>query len=427
MKFGLSEIKPSPNKKVAVPDVMHFVWVGDSNQINLKYIDIWAKVNKSKEVYLWLDKNTSLCDLFHESIKKHILSSELESKYDIETRMKNDAFNYIFPKLQEGFVFDALVLEFLSDKNIPYDESATHTLDLCIENKRVKIKNIEDLFIPEFSEFIKYYYYEIILRGNLASASDIVRLLIIYLYGGVYIDVDTLPYTDNAFAELNHFLESEKIVEDDFLLLMKTKYILRELSLLDFPDNEYYDHYKGPTDPERVINKHQKIQQLLESGSTGFSLDKIIPLGQLSVYKNLLAIGSLRRLKGIYFNNFIASHPGSKAVRIILHTMKKRYRFLEINNCIFDVFKGGKKIDYLSRILTWRTELTNRDYCVTSVLTGPGLIIEVLLGLAYELLDLDDLIDPSTVAEYFQDEKYGIALFQHNLDTPDGLNSSWRK
>lgn len=427
MKFGLSEIKPSPNGKIIVPDVMHFVWVGDSNQINSKYIEVWAKVNKNKRIYLWLDQNTSLCNLFHDSIKTHVLSMELENKPDIEMRLKNDAFDYIYPKLKEGCVFDELVVEFLSHNNINYNDSTTCIFDSCIETKHVQIKSIQELFVPEFSDFMKYYYYEIILRGNLASASDIVRLLIIYLYGGVYIDVDTLPYTDYVFKELNNFLESEKIIEDDFLLLMKTKYLLKELSLLDFPVDEYFDHYKGAADYQSVLNKHKKIQQLLESDSSGFNLDKIIPLGQLYVHENLLAIGSLRRLRGIYFNNFIISHPRSKAVRIILRTMKKRYRFLEKNHCIFAFYKGNNQVRYLSRILMWRTELINRNYCVTSALTGPGLIVEVLLGLAYELLKLDCLIEPSTVAEHFQDEKYGIALFQHNLDTPDGLYSSWRK
>ncbi|WP_446444294.1 TcdA/TcdB catalytic glycosyltransferase domain-containing protein [Serratia marcescens] len=54
-----------------------------------------------------------------------------------------------------------------------------------------------------------YYYYEIILRHNIASASDIVRLLIIYQYGGTYIDVDTLPYIDNIYHKLNKYIRKK--------------------------------------------------------------------------------------------------------------------------------------------------------------------------------------------------------------------------
>ncbi|MNG78249.1 Toxin A [compost metagenome] len=272
---------------------------------------------------------------------------------------------------------------------------------------------------------MRYYYYEIILRANLASASDIVRLLILYQYGGVYIDVDTLPYTDNIFGRLNQYIEKEKIEEDDFLFLFKTKSILKKLSIFDFSDSDFLNNFKSEIETER--NKYKKIQELIELDVAEFSLKKVLPLGEMYVHKNLLAIGSLRRMKGIYFNNFISSHPGSKVIKIILRTMRKRYKFLEKNNCIFDFYKGGEEVNYLNRILTWRTELITRDYFVTSVLSGPGLIIEVLLGLAYELLDFECETEPSFIAEYMQNDKFGIALFQHNLDTPDGICSSWRK
>jgi len=424
MKYELLDVTKFQHKKIVVPDIINFVWVGDANQANMEYIDIWKKTNKDKKIYLWCDENTSLCNLLHDSIREYVFSTDLKNKSDAELCLKNDAFNFIFTKLLKGGFFDELVVEFLSKYNIPHHLIKGSALNSRVDKSGIVIKKIADLFCCEFSDFMRFYYYEIILRCNLASASDIVRLLIIYQHGGIYIDVDTLPYTDNIFTRLNQFLEKEKIVEDDYLLLFKTKCILKKLSLLDFADNEYVNHHKDVIGTEK--NKHQKIQELIELDVAEFSLRNVLPLGKMYVHKNLLAIGSLRRLKGIYFNNFMSSHPCSKAVRIILHTMKKRYRFLEKNNCIFDCYKSDRKASYLSRILTWRTELITKDYCVTSVLTGPGLIIEVLLGLAYELLDLESL-EPSSVAEYFQNDKYGIALFQHNLDTPEGLHSSWRK
>ncbi|WP_337060637.1 hypothetical protein [Serratia marcescens] len=64
---------------------------------------------------------------------------------------------------------------------------------------------------------------------------------------------------------------------------------------------------------------------------------------------------------------------------------------------------------------------------MTPVLTGPGLIVEVLLGLAYEVFNIGYLIEPSSIAEYMQNPDFGIAFFQHNIDTPDGAYSTWRK
>lgn len=40
MKYKLSALQLSAKEKIAVPDIMHFVWVGDSSRLNVDYIDI---------------------------------------------------------------------------------------------------------------------------------------------------------------------------------------------------------------------------------------------------------------------------------------------------------------------------------------------------------------------------------------------------
>ncbi|MEN0627314.1 hypothetical protein AAIG33_07695 [Phytobacter ursingii] len=146
----------------------------------------------------------------------------------------------------------------------------------------------------------------------------------------------------------------------------------------------------------------------------------------MGVYKDLLAPGSISRLKGIYYNNIIASHPGSKALSIIIRTLKKRYHFLEKHNAIFEIYKDEHPIHYLARLLYWREEPLKHNHYVTPILTGPGLIIEVIPGIAYVIVDFDINTQPNQITEIMQNDKFGIAFFKHNLDTPLGLNSSWR-
>ncbi|OKP53706.1 glycosyl transferase [Serratia marcescens] len=325
----------------------------------------------------------------------------------------------------EGFSFDELVVAFLIENKIPYQKPPRAIEDVWFESRGFTKKCITEIFCNGFDDFMRYYYYEIILRCNLASASDIIRLLIIYQYGGTYVDVDTLPYTDNLYHRLNKHIEEEGIIESDSLLLFKTVCFLKKTNseelwpaaVIGCDENELRVDAVG----------FEKIKQLVKQDLSGFSLDMILPLGETYVHKNLLALGSLRKFKGVYFNNFISSHQKSKAIRIILRTMKKRYRFLEKSNCIFDCYVDDKPKCYLTRLLTWRTELTTRDYCVTKVLTGPGLIVEVLLGLVYKIFNIEYSVEPHTIAEYMQNSDFGIVLFQHNIDTPDGVYSTWRK
>lgn len=158
-----------------------------------------------------------------------------------------------------------------------------------------------------------------------------------------------------------------------------------------------------------------------------FNIKKILPLGKVFVRENLLTLGTDKRLKGIYLNCFITSHAKSKVIKIVLRTMAKRYIFLERNNGIFDFYKDKNDHCYLARILPWRSELITRDYCVTSILTGPGLLVEVLLGLAYTLFKIDESISPSYICDLMQDDRLGIAFSNLNFDTPEAIYSTWRQ
>ncbi|WP_171453967.1 TcdA/TcdB catalytic glycosyltransferase domain-containing protein [Serratia marcescens] len=415
----------SKTEKSSVPGILHFIWIGDLNEVNTHYIDIWKKTNKDKQIFFWYDRDASLCHLLNNAIRDFVNAKKTKNKVNAELKIKNHAFNYIYPKIKAGFSFDELVIEFLIKNEIPYQKPPKAIEDSWFGNRGFIKKCIAELFCNGFDDFMKYYYYEIILRNNIASASDIARLLIIYLHGGTYIDVDTLPYIDNIYHKLNKHIEKEGIVESDSLLLFKTLCLLKKINSEEALPEAVFSCDENELGVDAV--EFKKIKRLIELDLSEFSLDMILPLGETYVHKNLLALGSLRRFKGVYFNNFMSSHKKSKAVRIILRTMKKRYRFLEKNNCIFNCYVDDGSRCYLTRILPWRTELITRDYCVTPVLTGPGLIVEVLLGLAYEVFNIGYLIEPSSIAEYMQNPDFGIALFQHNIDTPDGAYSTWRK
>lgn len=419
------KMKLSTIDKSLVPNVLHFLWIGDLNEVKAHYIEIWQKTNKDKDVFFWCDSDSSLCKLLNTAIIDFVNTKRVKDKLELELEIKNSAFNYIYPKIKEGFTFDDLVIEFLDKNKIPYQRMEKKIKCSWFEKRGVIKKNIADIFCADLDDFMKYYYYEIILRCNLASASDIVRLLIIYQYGGVYIDIDTLPCTNDIYCSLNKYIEKERIIESDSFLLFKTKLILNKIGLdgILTKDAVDFDAQELSVDADRF----ETINRLIRQDISNFSLDMIPSLGNMYVYKNLLALGTLKRLKGVYFNNFMSSHKRSKAIKIILMVMKKRYRFLERNDCIFSCYTGGEAELYLSRLLTWRTELITKNYCVTSALTGPGLIVEVLLGLAYDIFKIESSVEPSYIAEYMQNPAHGIALLQHNIDTPDGIYSAWRK
>lgn len=151
MKYKLSEINLFQNGKIRVPDILHFVWIGDTNQVNLNYIDIWKKSNEDKCIYFWYDKNATLCHLFHEAISNHVAKKGFNEKINIEIDIKNRAFDYMFPKLMEGYSLNDLIFKFLSDNNIYYNNITMDALNPWFEESGIVIKSIKNLFSFKFS------------------------------------------------------------------------------------------------------------------------------------------------------------------------------------------------------------------------------------------------------------------------------------
>lgn len=153
-----------------VPDIIHFVWVSDKSYLNTSYIKIWQRANPDKETHLWCDEDSSLCNLLHDSIREYVFSTGVKNKSHAELCLKNDVFNFIFPKLLNGGVFNDLAVDFLSKHNIPHHLTKDPVLNSQFDKSGIIIKKITDLFCRELSDFMRFYYYEIILRGNFSGA-----------------------------------------------------------------------------------------------------------------------------------------------------------------------------------------------------------------------------------------------------------------
>ncbi|MGQ6430440.1 TcdA/TcdB catalytic glycosyltransferase domain-containing protein, partial [Serratia sp. IR-2025] len=65
MNHGVLGVDLPKIERLSVPNILHFVWIGDLNEVNTHYIDIWRKTNKDKQIFFWYDKDSSLCHLLN--------------------------------------------------------------------------------------------------------------------------------------------------------------------------------------------------------------------------------------------------------------------------------------------------------------------------------------------------------------------------
>ncbi|KPI56898.1 peptidase C80 [Clostridioides difficile] len=194
---------------------LHFVWIGgEVSDVALEYINQWTDINAEYSTKLWYDGEAFLVN----TLKKAIVeSSTIESLQLLEKDIQDPQFDYmVFYQKRMEFIYDRqkrfidyykseinkptvptiddiikshLVAEYSKDAGV-LESYRTNSLRKINSNNGIDIRS-NNLFTEE--ELLSIYNQELLNHGNLAAASDVVRLLVLKKFGGVYLDVDMLP------------------------------------------------------------------------------------------------------------------------------------------------------------------------------------------------------------------------------------------
>jgi hypothetical protein len=78
-------------------------------------------------------------------------------------------------------------------------------------------------------------------------------------------------------------------------------------------------------------------------------------------------------------------------------------------------------------LLNYRFDALDHQDNVTVILTGPGLIFEVIMGLGFRLLKLDDQVSPISLSYALYSRKIGIAFMDQTFYTYDHSQSTWMR
>lgn len=133
--------------------------------------------------------------------------------------------------------------------------------------------------------------------------------------------------------------------------------------------------------------------------------------------------------KNCFNNNIIVANPHSKAIKIILSEIRRRYRYLNRMGAV-DISSENEvpsDVSYFGRLLNYRFDALDEQGNVTVILTGPGLMFEVLMGLGYSVLKLDDQVAPISLSYALYSRKIGIAFMDQTFHTYDHSLSTWMK
>jgi hypothetical protein len=400
---------------------LFFVWVGCIKSTALEYIDIWKGViGAAGSIRIYYDSHFLLFN-FYKAIFNLVCGVNAATAgsrvVELQGRFKSEIDRYV----DEGHTFDQALI--LVVKKTHHAESLTLEKELDLARSYISglsksycfidVRKDFSLFYDDF--FYKVYQQELMLRANAAAAVDVLRLLILYKYGGVYVDVDTLPSLTYVYGPLSS--QASFNIQN----IVRSEYFLRRCRKMNGPGGdldfniEQYEEYLDKKNRQLLLDI--KKQALLWDGV-------LLARPVFMAHENLLSMAALET-QYEYNNNILAAVKKSKLVRIALREIRRRYEFIFRHG--FDVKPGGEGGvgHYLYRLSNYRYDTMNAKENVTLFLTGPILLLEVLLGVAYEVLSLKKTISPLALSYALRLDCIAIACNEHTCYTPEHMKSSW--
>ena len=331
---------------------VHFAWLGKLGGIQQEYIKIWAKTNIDKIINIWYDPNAMLSYELSVRLKNQVYAENIRSSiYDDKEfketiiskaiLLQNEAYQAIIKDMATGLTFDQAAINFM----VKRFNSVRSELEGIAETNRqsftnlgqnnVQLKNINTLFANSSDSILadgslkKYYFQELAMRGNLAAATDIVRLLALHSDGGLYLDVDLLP---NLNGEIFHSLSNPD------LDLARTQAIMNyftENGLINkesrYKNTKYIDKL-SEIDRGKINEDILNFVRKYPSASTDISI-WFQSIGDISILPNMLVTENYKPL-GIT-NGAIAANKNSNAVDTALKIIKRNY--LALSDTGFDL------------------------------------------------------------------------------------------
>lgn len=208
---GIELLKTMPTE---VAKTLHFVWLGGGlGDIQRDYLNVWKQVlaGQGYTLNLWYDSDALLAyqtnKLMVEAAKADALAGVGDKSVDENTLADLYEERAIVLKRQMQAHLNEAVAKGLSadDARIDllvraYGQDAASLQALREQNRRtlqgmaggnLQLRDLDATPAP--LQLQSHYEQEMRLRGNLAAASDIVRVEVLYRESGCYADVDNLP------------------------------------------------------------------------------------------------------------------------------------------------------------------------------------------------------------------------------------------
>lgn len=243
---------------VTIEPVVHNVWIGGGiDMAHLPYAVSQLLSYPESRYILWTDKDSYGTHFLHSELKKqaHAQATEDLSTLTAQDRLtslskiqkekitrkyqelfhralltlQDDLFAYAFEQniftssdtMRRNYLRDRLKADentlSLFDNTLADNKKKNHDFISALKarfgHERIMVRDVAPLLDTMSPTFRLGYHQEMELRGNLASASDYLRLLALKEFGGTYVDVDLMPDYSDAAMKIIYATESQDGME----------------------------------------------------------------------------------------------------------------------------------------------------------------------------------------------------------------------
>jgi insecticidal toxin len=332
---GLEQLKLPATE---VPKNLHFVWLGGGvGEIQRDYINIWKQVMVAEGYHLnlWYDSDALLAyetnRIIVEAAKADAMLNggqttgdafELGDRYEERAIvLKQQMYAHITQAVGSGGSADDARIDLLV-RAYGQDEARLSTLR---SSNRLSLSALvegglvlRDLAVAETPLHLQdIYEREISLRGNLAAASDVVRVEALFTEGGCYTDVDNLPPLLEKLGEVDirAFKEDVRLGVLQLMLdrnpeLMPGRHALR---------SKYTNYF------ERIPSEYREALERFATSQPELSRIFRPSVERLVQPDGLRAVA----VRNSVSNAFLMAHPGSAMLKAVLERFRLNYEIVD--------------------------------------------------------------------------------------------------
>ncbi|MFJ2712085.1 TcdA/TcdB pore-forming domain-containing protein [Pseudomonas sp. NPDC087346] len=322
------------NKAVAtpVPKNLHFVWLGGGmGAIQRDYINLWKQVlnGQGYQLNLWYDSDALLAWQTNKSIVEAAKAdamlhggvsstseSELGALYEERAIvLKQQMFMHINAAVDNGRSADEARVDLLTRAygqdaaKLEQQIEQNHLSLLELAGGDLRLRDLHGASEPLTLQAV--YDRETRLRGNLAAASDVVRVEVLFDESGIYADVDNLPPLAKTLGgvDISEFGGDARLGVLQLLLDHNPQWMPGRQALR----GQYTDYF------EQIPQEHRVALETFAKSQPALGQVFQAPAERLVRPQALRAVAEQNSLS----NAYLMAHAGSAMLKAVI----ERYRF----------------------------------------------------------------------------------------------------